>query len=745
MLLGCSILPTSAQSQTQWQPVAGGLMTRWARDVSPQNTHSEYPRPQMKRRAWSNLNGLWEYSIQAKDAQEPAAYEGKILVPFPVESALSGVKKRVSNEQQLWYRRRFEVPAAWNGQRTILHFGAVDWHSRVFVNGRMVGEHQGGYDRFSFDITNALKPRGPQELVVSVFDPTDKAEQPRGKQVSNPSGIYYTPVTGIWQTVWLEPVPSVSRITNLVTTPDTNLNALRLTVRAAGAGDNLQVSATAFDGTRRVSAIRGEAGTELRMPISKAKLWSPSKPFLYRLRVDLHHRGKLVDQVDSYFAMRKIALGKDAQGITRLLLNNQFVFQVGPLDQGFWPDGIYTAPSDEALRYDIEATKRLGFNMTRKHVKVEPDRWYYWADKLGLLVWQDMPSGGRSISGNAPDLQRSPESARQFEQELKSMMDGLRNHPSIIMWVVFNEGWGQFDTPRIVSWTKNYDPSRLVNNASGWTDRSVGDVIDWHRYPAPASPAPEATRAAVLGEYGGLGLTIEGHMWQKEAWGYQGLYTLPRQLTRTYVEFMRQVHGLKTSPGLSAAVYTQLTDVEGEANGLLTYDRAVIKPDIASIAAANRGDFSRLPADRVLIPTSQTQPLQWRYTFDKPGENWIAPEFDDASWRTGEAGFGTQGTPGSVVRTVWNSSDIWLRREVTLPALTGDPLLMLHHDEDAEIYINGVLAAKVTGYTSGYQGVELNAAGRAALKPGRNLIAVHCHQTGGGQYIDLGIVEAVNS
>jgi hypothetical protein len=438
--------------------------------------------------------------------------------------------------------------------------------------------------------------------------------------------------------------------------------------------------------------------------------------------------------------MRKIEVGKDGGGATRLLLNGKFVFQVGPLDQGFWPDGLYTAPTDEALKYDIEITKKLGFNMTRKHVKVEPARWYYWCDKLGLLVWQDMPSGDKSIAPGKPDLVRSPASAKQYEVELKAMIDGLHNHPCIVMWVVFNEGWGQFDTARITKWTKEYDPTRLVNCASGWNDRKVGDVYDVHVYPGPGAPPPEEKRASVLGEFGGLGLGVDGHTWAKKTWGYRGTSS-KADLTRKYEILLRGAYRLKDERALSAAVYTQITDVETEANGLLTYDRAVMKVDLDRVAAANKGDFSRAPERVVVVPTSQEKAQTWRYTTEKPAGDWFKPDYDAAGWKEGPGGFGTRGTPGAVVRTEWNTADIWLRREFTLPG-SGDLYLSLHHDEDAEVYLNGVLAAKVQGFVTGYEDVAINEAALKALKPGgKNVIAIHCHQTTGGQYIDAGLIE----
>jgi hypothetical protein len=735
LLLG-SLPPVPA---ADWKPAAGPLMTRWARDVSPERVHPEYPRPQLVRKNWMNLNGLWQLAFAKKDETPPLGKDlpERILVPFPVESALSGVMKRAD---RLWYRRTFTVPSAWSGRRVLLHFGAVDWETRVWLNGKNLGEHRGGYDPFQFDVTPALKGSGPQELVVGVWDPTDGGTQPRGKQVNRPSGIYYTPTTGIWQTVWLEPVPA-AHIAGLKIVPDVDAGKVRITVQGQAIQAEHKVAVTVREGMRDVATAEGRAGRVLELPIADAKLWTPASPFLYDLVVELKQGDKVVDAVQSYFGMRKVSVGKDEKGITRLLLNNKFVFQYGPLDQGFWPDGLYTAPTDAALRYDIEITKKLGFNMTRKHVKVEPARWYYWCDRLGLLVWQDMPSGDRGVAPDKGEIKRSPESARQYELELKRMIDGLHNHPSVIMWVVFNEGWGQFDTARITNWTKRYDPSRLVNCASGWNDMNVGDVHDVHAYPAPRSPKPEAARAAVLGEYGGLGLGVNGHSWSGKTWGYLGVRD-GADLTRRYEMLAARVWQLRDNPGLSAAVYTQITDVETEANGLLTYDRAVIKVDVPRIKAVNEGDLSRVPKVKVVVPTSQKKGIDWRYTFQKPAANWFKPDFDDSSWKKGPGGFGTKGTPGAVVRTTWDTADIWIRREFNLPDGKYAHLhLWVHHDEDAEIYLNGVRAAKVAGYKIDYEEVPISDAARAALRAGKNTLAVHCHQTTGGQYIDVGIVE----
>jgi beta-galactosidase/beta-glucuronidase len=595
--LVCACLALSPlATQAAWRPAQGPLRTHWTDEVSPANAHPQYPRPQLEREEWRNLNGLWDYALTARDARQPDAFAGQILVPFPIESALSGVMKHVTEKDRIWYRRTFFVPQRWSGQRVFLHFGAVDFETTVRVNGKRIGDHRGGYDSFSFDVTDALKPGGSNELVVSVWDPTDAGTQPRGKQVRRPDkGIFYTGTSGIWQTVWLEPVPK-THIVSLRITPDIDTAAVKIEVAAVTLQDDVVLRVSAMDGRRNVNTASvnlpsPSPGRSLvrsfDLPVPEPKLWSPRSPFLYNLKVSLEQGHKTIDEVSSYFGMRKVALGKDAHGVTRILLNNRPCFMLGPLDQGFWPDGIYTAPTDDALRYDIEMMKKMGFNMCRKHVKVEPARWYYWCDKLGLLVWQDMPSGDRFIRPKDTDIHRTAASAREFESELKALVDGHYNHPSIVMWVVFNEGWGQYDTPRLVSWVKELDPTRLVDDASGWADRGVGDVHDMHRYPGPGSFKPEPDRAAVLGEFGGLGFKVDGHTWAGKTWGYRGMPSV-KQLRGQYAKLLRGVAALRENPGLSAAVYTQLTDVEYEGNGLMTYDRALVKMGVKALAAANR-------------------------------------------------------------------------------------------------------------------------------------------------------------
>ncbi len=738
-------LPLSALA-ADWKPAKGPLTTRWAKDVRPDNALPEYPRPQLVRGDWANLNGLWQMAFGKEGDAPPFGKDlpESILVPYPVESALSGVMKPVP-DGMVWYRRNFPVPEAWRkGKRLLLHFGAVDYEATVWVNGKELGTHKGGYDGFTHDVTDALKASGEQEVIVRVIDRTDATDQPHGKQTRKPGGIFYTPTTGIWQTVWIEPVPETAYVKSLKIVPDIDAKQLVVTADVGGDTKGVDVYVMAAEGLAKegVADAAAGAGKPVALAISNPKLWTPDSPSLYTLTVELRRGQEAIETVKSYAGMRKIEVAPDQKGINRLKLNGQFVFQVGPLDQGFWPDGLYTAPTDEALRYDIEITKKLGFNMTRKHVKVEPDRWYYWCDRLGLLVWQDMPSGGPGIGPNDPDGNRSPESARQYDAELKAMIDGLQGHPSIVIWVVFNEGWGQFDTRRVAEWTKRYDPTRLVDAASGWTDRAgVGDLHDLHAYPHPAAPDPESKRAGVLGEFGGLGLGVDEHTWQKEFWGYQGTASAS-ELTRKYERLIREGYDLKDSQGLNALVYTQITDVETECNGLLTYDRAIMKLDADRAAAANRGDFSRVAEYREVVPTSLRAGQPWRYTTEKPSAGWESAGFDASAWKEGPGVLGTKSTPGAEVRTTWDTPDVWARREFNLPEV--DPaklLLSVIHDEGAEVYLNGVLAAKMTGHTGGYEELAIAPEAAATLKAGKNTLAVHCHQTAGGQSIDAGIIE----
>ena len=577
---------------SQWKPAGDKIKTQWANKINTSAVLPEYPRPIMERNEWKNLNGLWEYAITDLGGNVPAHFDGQILVPFAVESSLSGVGQRVGAKKELWYSRSFEVPVAWKNKNVLLHFGAVDWKADIWVNDVKVGSHTGGFTPFSFDITAALSGKGNNKLVVKVWDPTDEGYQPRGKQVNNPEGIWYTPVTGIWQTVWLEPV-TARHIEELRITPDIDQHLLTVKAHLNMRAPSDLIEVNVYDGNQLVATGKSINDEAVVIPMPEdAKLWSPDFPFLYTLKVMLKSDNKILDQVNSYAAMRKYSTKRDANGIVRLELNNQPLFQFGPLDQGWWPDGLYTAPTDEALIYDIQKTKYLGFNMIRKHIKVEPARWYTHCDQLGIIVWQDMPSGDRNPEWQnrkyfeGTEKKRSAVSEACYRKEWKEIMDCLYSYPCIGTWVPFNEAWGQFKTPEIAEWTKEYDPTRLVNPASGGNHYTCGDMLDLHNYPAPEMYLYDAQRANVLGEYGGIGWVVKNHIWEPDRnWGYIQ-FNSSKEVTDEYIKYTDMLYD-PIIRGFSAAVYTQTTDVEVEVNGLMTYDRKVIKVDEKRVRDAN--------------------------------------------------------------------------------------------------------------------------------------------------------------
>lgn len=551
----------------------------------------EYPRPQMVRSQWLNLNGMWDY-IGGKGLANPATAmvppafpvkAEKIRVPFPPESELSGINR--NDEINLWYRRDFTIPKEWKGKNILLHFGAVDNITSVFVNGKKVGSHTGGYDAFAFDITDFLKS-GENVLIVGAHDLND------GKAACGKNGSRgdYTFISGIWQAVWLEPVEK-QHISHLKLVPDLKNSRLEVVVYADNPG--LDVLAVAGDGSTEVAKAEGTTNKTFHIPIKNPRVWSPDDPFLYDLRLQLKdRRGRVIDEIGSYFGMRSVTVGKVGD-FNRVLLNDEFVFQIGLLDQGYWPDGIFTAPTDSALLYDIELAKRSGFNMIRKHIKVEPQRWYYHCDRLGLLVWQDMPNLWE------PDDVDSVAVRKQFRQELKAMIDQHISSPSIVTWVPFNENWGAFEVTDITNWTKQYDPSRLVNGNSGYNnapgyrpaygDPGNGDFVDLHHYDKiqlRAMPRPDEKRAASLGEFGGKGLFVRGHLWPVRNDAYEMMLN-KEALTDTYVLMLNELEQIIKYYGLSAAVYTQTSDVEHEINGLVTYDRWVEKMDLGKVKQIN--------------------------------------------------------------------------------------------------------------------------------------------------------------
>ena len=596
-LAGVLAACTAKEEKGAWAPLQDHILTRWAAEVDPQNPLPEYPRPQMERTYWQSLNGLWDYAIGPKDGEQPEA-EGKILVPFAIESALSGVGKHITADDALWYSTTFTVPKKWKGEQIWLNFQAVDWSAEVWVNGQRAGLHTGGYTAFSFNITPYLK-KGKQELVVKVLDATDNDEQPRGKQVSKPSGIWYTAVSGIWQTVWLEPTPTETRIVNYSAVSSEGASALTVTpmVEKAQPGDRVTVRLMADGKILQEEVV--PVGTPAVFHPEQPHRWSPEDPYLYDLVFRLERDGgSPIDGVKGYAALREVTELKDEAGHKRLGLNGKPYFHYGPLDQGWWPDGLYTAPTDEALRYDIEQTKAFGYNMIRKHIKVEPDRWYYWCDKLGVLVWQDMPCPTDSRHGKweqwkwaLPEYDsKLTESAKaNYYKEWAEIMDQVQVFPCIVVWVPFNEAWAQFDTYKVVEFTREKDPSRLINSASGGNSfPGAGDIFDSHNYPdAQMKFRSGGTQIDVLGEYGGIGWPVEGHLWQPDRnWGYVQFHSAEEVLEK-YREYAMQLKE-SIATGVSAAVYTQTTDVEIEVNGLMTYDRAVTKMPAEELRKINQ-------------------------------------------------------------------------------------------------------------------------------------------------------------
>ena len=595
---------------TLWRPKPGHILTPWGKAIQPEKVLPEYPRPQMRREAWLNLNGLWRFAITGRDAGVPREFPGEILVPFPIESALSGVMQPLFPDQLLWYRRTFRIPEAWLGQRILLHFGAVDWETHVWLNGDEIGSHRGGFIPFTFELTEYIST-GENELIVSVWDPTDQHWQQRGKQSLAPKTIWYSAASGIWQTVWLEPVPE-AYLEAFTLAPRFDDQELEVHLEVSGQGEAVAAKLRVRDGDHTIATVVGQADEIFGLKLPGFIPWNPEIPHLYDLIITLKDKNdNILDTVETYFGMRKFSLGKDKGGRTRFFLNNQPYFQYGPLDQGYWPDGLLTPPSDDALRFDIEQMKALGCNMIRKHIKVEPARYYYHCDRIGMIVWQDMINGAQAVGSllsvleiffNLPlpdDLSykragREEEESRQdFNRELNEMIAYLYNAVCIGMWVSFNEGWGQFDAYKTAEWVKKLDPTRLVDHASGWFDQGGGDFISQHVYFRKLKPKPPSEeRAVILSEFGGYTLNLDEHVWNPEkVFGYRKFKT-QEALTKGYVKLIEEQLIPWVEAGLSGAVYTQTTDVEIETNGYLTYDREVMKMDPAQVRAVHEKIFS---------------------------------------------------------------------------------------------------------------------------------------------------------
>jgi hypothetical protein len=742
--------------QVGWSKKKSPITTPWYDTVDPENVLGEYPRPQMVRANWMSLNGIWDFkeSIGMGRYRANQFFDKKVLVPFPIESALSGLMLTDHKERpykSYLYNRTFTIPESMKGQKILLHFGAVDWKCEVYVNGHVVGTHEGGYDPFYFDITSALNASDNQELQVQFMDPSDAGGQPVGKQKIDFGGIFYTPSSGIWQTVWIEGV-SNSYITDISITPDVDNSRAVFVVNTEDTSET-KVIVKVLNQNNLVAVAEGAAGQNINVNIPSPKLWSPEMPFLYDVEIELIQGNQTVDLVKSYIGMRKVSLGQ-VDGKACFMLNNKPVFMHGPLDQGFWPDGLHTAPSDEALIFDIEQTKSFGFNMSRKHIKIEPARWYYHCDRLGLLVWQDMVNAGSDQNMLGDDAWVK----ENFIRETKNVVKSLKNHTSIVSWIVFNEGFGQYGfnsthTQNGYNAVKSIDDTRVINSASGWIIfDNIGEVADMHSYPRPgmfANPTPN--RVSVCGEYGGITLVIKDHVWKNSDMVYVSVNN-EEELKNAFVSNIDLIKPLKAD-GLGGAVYTQLTDLEGEVNGLISYDRKVVKANANQKEEIRKSIVNNIQygAKELISTAMRAKSTSWKYTTSTPAAGWNTIGFSDGAWAIGVSGFGAGNPPNTnydnktTVNTVWNSSDIYLRKIFRLGDITDSQKnnlrMLIYYDDDCEVYINGELAFSATGFTSHYKLVDISARAKASLRANaNNLIAIKCKQNSGGQYIDAGLI-----
>jgi ribosomal protein S17E len=741
-----------------WAPVPGQIMTSWANDVTPENVWKEYPRPQMVRTDWLNLNGLWDFEITDRDTNKIAInYARKILVPFCVESALSGIKETITGKQQMMYRRYFTVPSNWNQKYLILHFEAVDYETKVWVDGKYVGMHKGGYDHFQFDITGFLSKEQKHEIKIVVWDPTNEGSQPIGKQAlpAIRNVTKYTATSGIWQTVWLEPINDVA-IESIKIIPNIDNATISLQTKLVGATQGTRIKIQAFDQGKEIASSVAADDELVSLQLNQPKLWSPTNPFLYDLKLSLVKDGKVVDEVSSYFGMRKISMGRDQEGYMRILLNNAIIYQLGPLDQGYWPDGILTPASDQALRYDIAYLKKIGANMDRMHMKVQPERWYYHCDQLGILVWQDMVSPTKFIDT------KSNLNSSDFELEHNITVDQLYNHPSIIQWVLFNESWGQYDTERLTAALKAKDPTRLVINASGWHDKKVGDIRDFHDYtihPAIALVTKNDDRAMVLGEAGGFDLLIPGHLWTpdlktetklKTDWTIdfkKGVVKSADELIEKYTILLDDLFQLKKY-GLNAVVYTQISDVEDEISGWMTYDRKVSKLPDTTFAALHQQFFKPTITGKYILPLSMNTAQQWNYRFTAPSNDWIK-NTTIADFKLGEAPFGIESNNAHKVNTTWNTNSLFLNKEFTLTALPSKLSLVACNTGITDVYINGAYVMQFNNFLKNDPEVKISETllsdkAMKLLKLGVNQLSLKFNFPSVGKpvyYYDFGIKE----
>ena len=764
LVVGLLIAAAGASPCDTWEPVEIPLTTRWAKKVTPANAWQKYPRPQMKREAWQSLNGLWDYAVTDRSASEVESFDGKILVPYPIEASLSGVGRDVSPDEALWYRRSIERARPTGGGRVLLHFEASDWDTTVWVNGETVGHNRGGYDPFTLDITDALEADGTQEILARVWDPQTSVYKASGKQRP---GDAYDLCSGIWQTVWLETVPDTST-ERIEVVPDIDEDTVRVTVHTRGESEDVKVRLEAFDGGTRVGDATGRPGKPIVLHVPEAKLWSPDRPFLYDLTVQLERNGQAIDEVTSYFGMREVSLGDVLNGPgKRILLNGKPIFQMGPLDQNWWPGGSLTPPSDEAMRFEAEYLKRIGCNMVRLHIKQNPRRWYYHCDKVGLLVWQDFVNGrGR----------KKPEDWKeQWLTEQRRMMETLQAHPSLVMWIVFNESWGQHDTERVTTWTMEQDPTRLVTAASGWTDvpglAHIRDIHDYTRHPSIPLPKVEPERAVVLGEFGGFNSTVPQNNWVNAGLGdlippgdpvfgrggfapggarydynWSGDYFRPtfspgRAFATHYEALIDDLRVLQAF-GLQGGVYTQMTDMRNEQNGYLTFDREVSKAKPALFNRIHQRLYKGPPDIEPIVPSSHAEPQTWKYILEEPRDDWQNLDFNDQDWETGKGPFGN--TSESKPGTRWDSPRLYLRKKFTLDRVPEHAALTVFYfaevgynrngrgvRDDAKFYVNGRLVdtsmSRQRQPQHRVEAIVLRPDDLAAMREGENVLAVMCN------------------